>query len=359
MGPAPEMSSARWSDEEHDLLVQMTNDQIQLEEEDETMTISWTKHFQQVSARLQDHGYSRTPNACRGYWKREIQSQQANEQAAGPRWDDSEHQILVGMTEDQLELEKADPSAIIPWARHWKKISLHLQENGYTRSADACAAYWVLVQHNSGHVAGSLSGADADGPDWEANGVIDAEDDLSAARGDTSTQQSTKVQLWTNGEYENLLRLIQSRRSLEKLNGVESLSGLKFWTHVSQLHQQYGFDRSWEACKTYWENFGRSRSGFDERPRSSSKSGSETRLSESKLSGPSSLWSPVNEFEDAIMMSEKAALENATSNGFERDRLRSGMEEPGNQTLSSDPNVLGTTSINGAGYEPVRGRGGN
>lgn len=158
-------SMLRWTDEEHKILVQLTNDQIHLEHEDKSQEISWAgeltilrefclwhvtctdymflAHWRKVSAFLQEHGYNRTNTACQGYWKRVVESQKASDAAAGPRWDDTEHQTLLGMTEDQLALEKIDSSAVIPWPKHWKKVSLRLQDLGYERSANACAAYWL------------------------------------------------------------------------------------------------------------------------------------------------------------------------------------------------------------------------
>ncbi|KAG4439166.1 hypothetical protein IFR05_005365 [Cadophora sp. M221] len=139
---------ARWTDEEHQILVQLTNDQIELESQDHTQEISWAEHWRKVSVQLHESGYNRTNTACQSYWKRVVETQKANEEAAGPRWDDSEHQILLGMTEDQLALEREDPSAVIPWPKHWKKVSLHLQENGYNRTQNACAAYWLKVGYD-------------------------------------------------------------------------------------------------------------------------------------------------------------------------------------------------------------------
>ncbi|KAG4428299.1 hypothetical protein IFR05_016218 [Cadophora sp. M221] len=129
-----------WTDEEHQIL---TNDQVELESQDYTQEISWAEHWRKVSVQLHESGYNRTNTACQSYWKRVVETQKANEEAAGPRWDDSEHQILLRMTEDQLALEREDPSAVIPWPKHWKKVSLRLQENGYNRTQNACAAYWL------------------------------------------------------------------------------------------------------------------------------------------------------------------------------------------------------------------------
>lgn len=139
--PSAPSSFSRWTDEEHDILVMTTNKQIEIEINDKSKEISWTKHWQRVSQKLQEHGYNRSSAACNGYWKRTVESQIANEEAAGPRWDDAEHQILVGMTEDQLALESEDPASVLTWPEHWEKVSLHLKENGYTRTVDACAAY--------------------------------------------------------------------------------------------------------------------------------------------------------------------------------------------------------------------------
>ncbi len=148
MSAGPAGTLARWTDEEHEILVKLTNDQIELESQDHTQEISWAAHWRKVSSQLHDHGYNRTNTACQSYWKRVVETQKANEEAAGPRWDDSEHQILLGMTEDQLALEKADPTAVIPWPRHWKTVSLRLQENGYNRTPNACAAYWLKVGYD-------------------------------------------------------------------------------------------------------------------------------------------------------------------------------------------------------------------
>jgi hypothetical protein len=145
-GPSP---ASRWSDEEHDILVDLTNEQLELEKKDESKVIPWIKHWINVSERLHKKGYSRTSAACLGYWKRTVGAQKANEKAAGPRWDDADHQIVLGMTEEQLELEETEPPAVMSWAKHWKKVSERLKENGYTRSVDACDAYWNLVQDKS------------------------------------------------------------------------------------------------------------------------------------------------------------------------------------------------------------------
>jgi hypothetical protein len=302
MGPGPEAPSLRWSDEEHDLLLQMTNHQLKLEGEDESMTVSWKKHWEQLSSRLQENGFNRTPGACRRHWKRGMEFQWAAEQAAGPRWDDSEHLILVHMTEKQLELEKVNPLSIIPWARHWKKVSLQLEEHGYTRSSEACAAYWELLEDNPEHAAGLESEISVDDQSCGAIGGIDNDGEvfLPAAAGETSTQKSTKVHLWTNEEHENLFRLLAARRELEEKNGLEKLSGLKLWTEIAKSHQQSGFDRTWEACNIYWSIYGSSQSGFDERSKPSGNAGTESTTS--KPSSLSSLWSPVNEFEDAVVV---------------------------------------------------------
>jgi hypothetical protein len=147
-------TSFRWTDEEETLLVKLTNEQLALEAQDKSNVVSWTKHWHNVSCQLRQAGYNRTPTACDGYWKRTLGAQKANELAAGPTWDNLEGQILTAMTEKQLELEGSDHSQIISWAQHWTKVSDRLQEKGYTRSIDACEAYWNLVQDNSPLAAG-------------------------------------------------------------------------------------------------------------------------------------------------------------------------------------------------------------
>jgi hypothetical protein len=169
---APASAASRWTDEEHDILVDLTNEQLALEAQDGSKVIPWARHWDNVSSRLHKAGYSRTSAACLGYWKRTVGAQKANEKAAGPRWEDEEHQILCGMTEEQLELEETDPTATMPWARHWKKVSERLKEHGYNRSVDACDAYWTLVQDNPPLAAGV--GNDAESEVSESSEEVEA-----------------------------------------------------------------------------------------------------------------------------------------------------------------------------------------
>jgi len=53
------------------------------------------------------------------------------------------------VTEDQLALKASDPSSVMTWPRHWNNVSKRLQDDGYNRSIDECAAYWVFVQDKS------------------------------------------------------------------------------------------------------------------------------------------------------------------------------------------------------------------
>lgn len=148
MGPALKEASpafGRWTDEEHDILVQLTIDQLALEKQDRAAIIPWAKHWKRVSARLKEHKYNRSFTACLGYWKRCPESKKGNDEAAGPSWDEYEHGILVRMTEDQLAEETKDPSAVIPWGEHWAAVSLRLEENGYERGSHECEAYWSKV----------------------------------------------------------------------------------------------------------------------------------------------------------------------------------------------------------------------
>jgi hypothetical protein len=80
MAPTSEMAflkQLRWSQEEIDILVEMTNNQLALEAQDASMMISWNQHWKRVSSRLKERGYSRSFTACRGIWKRSVEAQQA------------------------------------------------------------------------------------------------------------------------------------------------------------------------------------------------------------------------------------------------------------------------------------------
>lgn len=64
-----------WSNVEHDILMQMTHDQLHLEAVDCSRTISWPDHWKNVSSFLKGHRYNRTASACRNYWTRIMESQ--------------------------------------------------------------------------------------------------------------------------------------------------------------------------------------------------------------------------------------------------------------------------------------------
>jgi len=82
--PVAQVPAFRWTDQEHNILVQMTNDQLALERKDKSKVIPWSRHWENISTRLREHGYSRTGPACQGYWKRTVEAQRVNEEAAGP-----------------------------------------------------------------------------------------------------------------------------------------------------------------------------------------------------------------------------------------------------------------------------------
>jgi hypothetical protein len=190
-------TSFRWTDEEHDLLVELTNKQLALEGQDRTNVVSWKKHWDNVSSQLRKFNYNRTPNACDGYFKRTLGAQKANEEAAGPPWDNYERQILIGMTEEQLELEHLDPSEVIPWAQHWTKVSDRLKEKRYTRSVDACEAYWNLVQDSSPLAAGGGVDAKTDSSDdqYDANFILGVErggpEEVTESHSKTGTESAS------------------------------------------------------------------------------------------------------------------------------------------------------------------------
>lgn len=76
MAPSADaIKSLRWSQEEIDLLVNMTNDQLQLEAQDKSMMITWNSHWKKVQARLKERGFNRSWTACRGYWKRGVEQE--------------------------------------------------------------------------------------------------------------------------------------------------------------------------------------------------------------------------------------------------------------------------------------------
>jgi hypothetical protein len=78
MAPTAEtVKLLRWSQDEIDILVQMTNDQLELEAQDASMMISWNQHWKKVSSRLAANGFNRSSTACRGIWKRGVEASRA------------------------------------------------------------------------------------------------------------------------------------------------------------------------------------------------------------------------------------------------------------------------------------------
>jgi hypothetical protein len=70
-----------WGLEEHNILVEMTNHQLDVEAKDHSKIIPWTQHWRNVSSRLRERGYNRTPNDCKIY-KRSIELQVGDTQFA-------------------------------------------------------------------------------------------------------------------------------------------------------------------------------------------------------------------------------------------------------------------------------------
>ena len=213
------------------------------------------------------------------------------------------------MTKKQLDVEKSNSSAIIPWAKHWKKVSLQLEESGYDRTPDNCAAYWLLVE--SGEELVSEMEEDEEDQPPEDNQSLEADENMLPSDLAVTSPQTSKASLWSLEEYENLLGLLKARRELEETKKLEQLEGKKFWTEIAQSHKNNGYDRSFEACKTFWNKQGRERSGYDERVKPSTNSSSiqsSTTKSNGAESKPSSmsLWSSVNatEFEEPSKYSQ-------------------------------------------------------
>jgi hypothetical protein len=131
-----------WSDEEHNLLVGMTEDQLSLEETDESNVITWEEHWRKVSKKFSSEGLQRTADECSGYWDFKVEPIQ---NAIGLDWWPTEKHILVTMTKEQLCREKDDPLQGIKWSDHWLSLSDRLRREGFGRTPSQCAAYWEQI----------------------------------------------------------------------------------------------------------------------------------------------------------------------------------------------------------------------
>lgn len=62
-------------------------------------------------------------------------------------WIRKEHDALVQMTND---FEAGGLSGTVSWTDHWMKVSLYLKEQGYSRTHNACQAYWRRIAKFNG-----------------------------------------------------------------------------------------------------------------------------------------------------------------------------------------------------------------
>lgn len=95
----------------------------------------------------------------------------------GKPWSDVEHDILMRITREQLELEALDSSRTISWPEHWKNVSSFLKEHRYARTAGACRIYWTRIMEsqdiNTGVTAQTNNGSSANGTKMVASNASD------------------------------------------------------------------------------------------------------------------------------------------------------------------------------------------
>jgi hypothetical protein len=136
------MYMLHWSDEEHNLLVGMTEDQLHLEGRDKSKVITWEEHWRKVSEKFDSQGLKRVADECSGYWDFTVEP---IKNAIGPEWWPTEKDILITMTKDQTLWEKDNPLQRVKWSDHWLSLSNCLKKEGYRRTPDQCAAYWEQI----------------------------------------------------------------------------------------------------------------------------------------------------------------------------------------------------------------------
>jgi hypothetical protein len=279
--------------------------------------ITWSEHWRRVSSRLRERGYSRTPNACNGHWKRCPESQKANDAAAGHPWDNNEHSILVRRTKDQLAQEEIDPLAVVSWGEHWSAVSLQLQEYGYNRPAHECDAYWNKVEDSC---SAPSPGINVETRPLEAHsGASNENERYSPDRPRVSTNQLTGgILLWTDAEHENLLGLVKNHYNPAEHNGPEELWDERLWSHISQIHQQNGYNRTWEDCKRYWQTEGRFLSGLEKCPGHGSGTGKTAPLIGPKSYTHSTSGSKVIEVEQDLRKTNLVPLKRPNSTNFQK-----------------------------------------
>lgn len=207
-GEAPvRRQSKKWTDEEHNILVNMTNVTLAYEEEFPDRSVSWEEHWDNVSQRLDEKGFDRTPLACRVYYRRLLEQSPSGE--------------ATKLEASTISVKSGVRSAAKSFPEAYGKI----------------------------------------------RGKTEESDELQSEEGNDKAQRfGGRANVYTDAEHENFLRLLTARRDLEKEENITPLYGEDLWKVIVVQHQASGFSRTWRAAAEYWRGKGRVRSGFDERP---------------------------------------------------------------------------------------------
>jgi hypothetical protein len=261
----------KWRPEETALLLRMVDEQVELEKQDVSNVMSWASLFKICSARLQQHGYERTHSACYMFYIRtplEGDEGEAHRDTATP------------------DLGDNGPTAAMSPSESSQPVPLPLQESGWNKTPVDSSAYWGQFE-TSAEITSELNEGNPDDDEQtpEIDGMIaNDEDHLPPDLVATS---------WSPEEFENLFRLVKERCETDK-TGV---SEFQFWNGIADWHRECGFDRTLEACETFWNKRGREWSGYDEQAKLATKSGlpnAESRASSSTPTDSSSSSTPVD-----------------------------------------------------------------
>lgn len=81
----------------------------------------------------------------------------------------------------------------------------------------------------------------------------------------TSKDAKPKEGKWSDAEHDAVHQLLRAQRAREAADGSNPLRDDNLWTGISVALSNMGFNRTKNACRMYWNRYGRSQSGYDER----------------------------------------------------------------------------------------------
>lgn len=240
-----------WTEEEHNILVEATNKQIEAENQSGNV-MKWIPFWRDIVVPLlAKQGYVRTDGACNLFYSKIITFEAAATKAVGSAWSEIEDKILFTATDEQLELEANDRSLEIIWADWWPRMSAQLKKAGFERSKLECEVRWAQENFSS-HTINTLTSRlkkqslVKDGLDFETSDEDEDESMVAAA------QQSSAKSQWTETQDSQLRSHRLAALTRHGNSRAEEVPEAWLWETVANALQRGGHSKTVEECKQRW-----------------------------------------------------------------------------------------------------------